>query len=66
MGGYSPPGVLIAPPFPVPPPPCEPGDKDCEPPPEPPEEVPEPGTIFILLIGAAAVWFGIRRRRAET
>jgi len=61
-GGYAPPGVLIPPPFPIPP--CNPEtDEDCPPPPPPPTDVPEPGTLFILLIGAAALWLGTRAPR---
>lgn len=59
--GFTPPGLLLPPPIPIPvEPPCDEDDEDCEPPPPPPE-APEPGIIFILLIGALAVWYGVRR-----
>jgi hypothetical protein len=62
--GFTPPGVLIPPPLPVPPP-CDDDDDECEPPP-PPTDMPEPGTLFILLVGAAALAFGTRPRRPAT
>lgn len=65
--GFTPPGVLIPPPLPGPPP-CDDDDDGCEPPPPPPPptDMPEPGTLFILLVGAAALAFGMRARRPAT
>lgn len=66
--GFTPPGVLIPPPLPGPPP-CDDDDDECEPPPPPPPpptDMPEPGTLFILLVGAAALAFGMRARRPAT
>ena len=69
QGGFNPPGVLVVPPLPpIAPPPCEEGDDDCTPPPPPPpppEEMPEPGTLFILMAGAAALWLGWRPKMVK-
>ncbi|MBI1366491.1 MAG: PEP-CTERM sorting domain-containing protein [Alphaproteobacteria bacterium] len=69
--GFYLPGILVAPPLPgapPPPPPCDKEhDKDCKPPPPPPpHEAPEPGTLFIMLAGAAAIWFARPRRKRAT
>ena len=55
-----PPTLIIPPPTGYDPPPCDEDDEDCEPPTEPPPEVPEPATIFILIAGALALWWGLR------
>ncbi|MEE2692390.1 MAG: PEP-CTERM sorting domain-containing protein [Pseudomonadota bacterium] len=56
------PVLIIPPPANPGPPPCdEDEDEDCKPPPPPPpQETPEPATIFILLAGALALWWGLR------
>jgi hypothetical protein len=53
------------------PPQCQPGDtsKECNPttlppPPPPPPTVPEPGTVVLVVSGAAAVWARAKSRKA--
>lgn len=69
--GPLPPVLVIPPGAGAPPCPDEPTPDrpDCpNPPPEPPPEASEPGTVFILLLGATALWLGAAfalRRRAK-
>jgi hypothetical protein len=78
IGTWGQPPNLVIPPIPggvtPPPPPCvdnpdTPGD-DCnptEPPVEPPPtDTPEPGTLLILLVGAAAIFLTAPKRRKAT